>query len=78
MATANAAHDQHISRVECQVLLVNASHYEIFKDSRSQFCKGDETAAIQILHDYDPRHNGCYAREGTTVKLGQAFELLLH
>ena len=77
MATANTAHNQDISRAEWQVLLVNASHYETFKDNRSQFCSGDETEAIHIMHDYGPSHNGCYARGRTTVKLGQALEFLI-
>lgn len=76
MATANAAHNQDISRAEWQVLLVNASHYEFLKDNRSQFCSGDEIAAIHIMHD-GPSHNGCYARGRTTVKLGQALEFLI-
>jgi hypothetical protein len=34
VATANAAHNQDISRAECQELLVNECHYEIVKDNR--------------------------------------------
>lgn len=51
--------------------------FENFKDKRSQFCSREKIAAIQILHDYGPSHNGCYPRERTTVKLGQALKFLI-